>query len=617
MNRFSEKDWEYKIVEPEEIIAKIRPGMSLFIGSAGAEPRTMVRQLLRAGRDRLEDVELVQLLSFGAAVSPEALAAEHLRLKTFFSGWIAEAAVRDGHVDFVPSRLISIPRLIESGLVAIDVAIVQISPPNEEGLCSLGVSVDVAREAMEKATVTVGEIQPDAPFTFGDTFVHAADFDFLVVSAEKPLYFHRWPTCDAHKEIAARLAQIIEDGSCVAFFIGPLFEELGKELAKKRHLGIHSPFFTDALMDLMNSGAVTNRRKGTYRGKSLTSYAIGTSALLKWLDRNPLVEFQRIDKVFDPFVIGRNPKFVTVVPAHTVDLYGRISLERGRQDVASCPTEVMDLSYGAELSPGGRTIFALPSRNEKGKTNIRLSIEDLPNPYGIYESVRIVATEYGLAYLEGHTVRGRAQALIEIAHPDDREWLVEMARQANILYKDQIFLAGSGRLYPKEIRAEFVLKNERVCRFRPIKPSDEEGMRRLFYRFSNEAVYSRYFVRVRSMPHEKMQGYVNVDWKHVMSIVGVVGDESSTLLVAEARFIRIPGTALAEVEFVVDEAFQRMGIATFLYNMLIRLARERGVKEFRASVLFSNASMMKVFRKGGLPVKAHLENGVYDLSIRL
>ncbi|MCG6895338.1 MAG: GNAT family N-acetyltransferase [Desulfobacteraceae bacterium] len=608
---------KWKTVLPEEILDKIRPGMSLFVGSAGAEPQTMLQHLLHAPRGRLEDLEVVQLLSFGAAVSSDALEAEHLRLKTFFSGWVADAAVRNGHVDFVPCRFTNIPHLIESGLVSIDVAIVQITPPDNKGFCSLGVAVDVAREAMEQASITVGEIQEGIPVTFGDTFVRAEDFDFLIESSTPPLVFNRWPTDDVYEEIADRVAQIIEDGSCIAFFVGPLFESLGKVLAEKRHLGIHSPFFTDALMDLVNSGAVTNHRKGTHRGKSLTSYAIGTRRLLRWLDRNPRVEFQRIDKIFDPFVIGRNPRFVTVVPAHTVDLYGRISLERGCGDVASCPTEVMDLYYGAELSPGGRTIFALPSRNEIGEANIRLSIEDMPNPYGVYEAVKVVATEYGLAHLEGQTVRERAQALIDIAHPDDRQHLVETARQANILYRDQIFLADSGRLYPKEIRAEIELPDGTRCRFRPIKPSDEEGMRRLFYRFSNEAVYARYFSRVRAMPHKKMQEYVNVDWRQVMSIVGVVGEEDSGRIVAEARYIRIPGTALAELEFIVDEAYQSMSIATFLYRLLIRLARERGVKEFAASVLFSNASMMKVFRKGGLPVKAHLESGIYDLTIQL
>ena len=370
-------------------------------------------------------------------------------------------------------------------------------------------------------------------------------------------------------------------------------------------------------MDLVESGAVTNRRKGIHRGKALTSYAIGTRHLHKWLDRNPRVEFQRIDDVFNPFMMGRNPQFVTVVQVHTADLYGRVSLEQGRGDMVSCPIDAMDLFYGAELSAGGRTIFALPSRNEKGKANIQLSIEEMPNPFGVYESVRFVATEYGLAHLEGRTVRERAQALIDIAYPDDRELLVEKARMANILYKDQIFLAGSGQLYPKEICATHVLRDGTVCRFRPIKPSDEEGMRRLFYRFSDEAVYARYFSRVRAMPHKKMQEYVNVNWRQVMSIVGLIGDESSSRLIAEARYICIPGTAMAELEFVVDEAFQGMGIATFMYAMLIRLARERGVREFTATVLFSNASMMKVFRKGGLPVEAHLEGGEYNLTIQL
>jgi acyl-CoA hydrolase len=177
---------------------------------------------------------------------------------------------------------------------------------------------------------------------------------------------------------------LIEDGSCLAFSIGPLYESLAKQLKNKRHLGIHSPFFTDPLMDLIQSGAVTNRRKDTYRGKSLTSYALGTPDLMQWLDNNPLVEFQRIDKVFNPLIIGRNPKFVTVVAARKVDLYGRIGLYTGKGTVASGPAEVMDFLSGAELSEGGRSIFALTSRDPKGLPNILPSLVDLPNQFGAF-----------------------------------------------------------------------------------------------------------------------------------------------------------------------------------------------------------------------------------------
>ncbi|MDY6989075.1 MAG: GNAT family N-acetyltransferase [Thermodesulfobacteriota bacterium] len=615
MAKISLNDWQSAVVTPETVIKKIRPGMSIFLGTAVAEPRTMVRHLMTSDARNLEDLELIQIVSVGDAVSLQTLQSRNFRLKTFFPGWVADEAIEEGRVDLIPSRFVKIPQRIESLLRPIDVAIVQITPPNEAGFCSLGIAVDVAREALEQASIRVGEINTLIPRTFGDTFVQAAEFDFLVSATDLPIYFDRWKIDSTWDQVAKHVASLIEDESCLAFSIGPLYEALAKRLTDKRHLGIHSPIFTDPLMDLMIGGTATNRRKETFRGKALTSYAFGTKELMAWLDNNPLVEFQRISRAFNPLIIGSNPRFVNVVAARKVDLYGRMGLYSGKGNVAAGPAEVMDFLNAAELSNGGRSIFALTSRDSAGGPNILLSIADLPNQFNAIESVGAVVTEYGIAFLEGRTLRERAQGLIDIAHPDDRAALVEAAKDKKILYRDQIFLADSGRLYPADIAATQTIKDDLSVRYRAMRPSDEEGMRHLFYRFSDEAVYARYFHSLSSMPHAKMQEYVNVDWNQIMSIVGLIGEEGKGRIIAEARFIRIPGYAFAETVFVVDEEYQKLGIASFLYKMLVRLAMERGIKGFTAEVLASNRGMMKVFHKGTVPVKAHLESGVYHLEI--
>ena len=607
--------WESVIVSPEEVIAKIRPGMSIFLGTAVAEPRTMVRHLMTSDAKNLEDLELIQLVSFGDAVSLRSLRSQNFRLKTFFAGWVANEAIEEGRVDLIPGRFVKIPQLIESFLRPVDVAIVQITPPGDDGFCSLGIAIDVAHEALEHADICVGEINTQVPRTLGDTFVRISDFDFLIGAKDPLIYFERWQTDNVWDRVAQHVATLIEDESCLAFSIGPLYEALAKRLANKRHLGIHSPFFTDPLMDLMKCGAVSNRRKETYRGKALTSYAFGTWKLMHWLNNNPLVEFQRIDTVFNPRMIGRNSRFITIVMARTVDLYGRIGLFTGKGNVASGPAEVMDFLSGTELSDGGRSIFALTSRDPNDNPNIRLSIADLPNQFGAFESVGAVITEYGVANLEGRCLRERAQALIDIAHPDDRADLVHFAKEKKILYQDQIFIAESARLYPDDIAAIHEAKNGQKIRFRAIRPHDEEGMRHLFYRFSDEAVYARYFHSVSSMPHAKMQEYVNIDWNQVMSIVGLVGEEGQGRIIAEARYIKIPDKPFAELVFIVDEKYQQLGIASVMYEMMVCLARERGVRGFVAEVLCSNIGMMKVFKKGPLAVKARLESGVYHLEI--
>jgi len=606
--------WQEKIVSPEEVLKAVKPGMKIFLGTGVAEPRMLIRQLLATDAPNIQDLELIQLVSLGELITMKELQSQKFRLKTFFSGWAASEAITGGRVDLIPCRFARIPALIESGQLPVDAAFIQVTPPNEAGFCSLGVSVDVARQVIENAELVVAEINPKMPHTYGDTFIPVEEFDMLVRSEEDPLYFPRWPVDDVMDQVAANVASVIEDGSCISFSIGPLYEALGRHLIKKRNLGIHSPFFTDALMDIVNSGAVTNRYKGFSRGKSLVSYAFGTRELLNWLDRNPLVEFQSIDLVFNPVVIGRNRRFMAIIPARKVDITGRIALHTGKGAVSTTPGEAVDFINGAEMSQGGCTLFALPSRNRSSQPNILLSVEEFPNLLGLRESVDMVVTEYGVANLKGRTVRERAQALIDIAHPEDRQRLVEEAKAKNILYPDQIYLPQCAALYP-DISAKHSFKGGIEARFRHIKPSDEEEMRRLFYRFSDQSVYYRYFSPIKTMPHAKMQQYVNVDCNRAVSIVALTGPPEEERIIAEARFVKDKIRPYGDVAFIVDEEYQGIGIATYLYQMLIRLGKERGLKGFMADVLGSNKSMMKVFERGGLPVKATISEGVYELTI--
>jgi acyl-CoA hydrolase/GNAT superfamily N-acetyltransferase len=614
MDTGSERSWRKRLVQPEKVLKQIKPGMSIFVSTGVAEPRGFIRSLMAADGPNLQDLELIQLFSFGDAVSPKNARSQKYRLKTFFSGWIASDEITEGRVDLIPSRFSKIPDLIQSRQVSIDAVVVQVSPPNPAGYCSLGVAVDVAREAMEKASLIVGEINEKVPITYGDTFVHPSDFHLLMESTDPPIYFQRWPADEVYDKVAANVASVVEDRSCIGFSVGPLYDALARHLARKRHLGVHSPFVTDALMDLIRSGAVTNRHKENWRGKSVVSYAIGTPELLSWLDRNPLVEFQGVDKVFDPQQIGRNRRYMAIMPARKVDLSGRIALHFGKS-VAAEPGEIMDFFAGAMLSDGGIRIFALPSRNRTGQANIRVSIEDFPNQFSLRESVDMIVTEYGVAVLKGRTLRERALALIDVAHPEDRPGLILEAKEKRALYQDQIYLSECGHAYPSSIGARETFKNGLEVRFRAIKPSDENEMRRLFYRFSDQSVYFRYFTPVKTMPHAKMQEYVNVDCNRILSIVGLIGDPSGERIIAEARFGKYPDRPYADIAFFVDDQYQGYGIATYLYRMLVREGRKRGLKGFTADVLASNKAMMKVFEKGDLPFHAKMGQGVFELTI--
>ena len=606
--------WKYKVVSPEEVLSKIEPGMAIFLGTGMAEPRTLVKHLMASEEPNLQDLELIQLVSIGDTIPIDERYSRKFRLKTFFSGWIASEAVSAGRVDLIPSRFSRIPGLFKSGAIHIDATFIQISPPDENGYaCLLG--VDVERQAMEAANLVVGEINAHTPRIMGDTLVHMDEFNYFVESTEPPLYIPRWPLEDIFLKIAANIANVIEDGSCISLGIGPLYEALSVQLATKKHLGVHSPFFTDALMDLIKSGAVTNRRKGVFRGKSSASYLLGSEKMMQWLDHNPLVEFQPEDVITDPKVIGSNDRMIAILPARKIDLTGNVALHTGKGNVTAGPGNVQELFMGAALSKKGRTIFGLSSRNRKGMPNIVLSVDNLPFQFTNRESMDLVVTEYGVAYLMGKTMRERAQALIDIAHPDDRAQLVRQAKEAKLIYADQIYFPESGALYPSKVCCSHEFKDGlKVC-FRPIKPSDEDMMRLLFYRFSDQAVYSRYFTSIKTMPHKKMQEYVNVNYHLVMSIVGIVEVSGTEKIIAEARYARTKQDTFADTAFIVDEEYHSKGIASYLFELLIRTAREEGIQGFTADVLATNKAMLKVYEKSPFPVQTVLSRGIYELTI--
>lgn len=604
-------NWKTMLVNPSDVIEKINSGMTIFIGTGISEPLTLFRALKKSGKYNL-DLEIFQLVSLGDAISMKKNHSSIYRLKTFFSGWDADEAIVRGLADFIPSRYYQIPELFRSRKINIDTVFIQITPPNKAGFCSLGVCADVARLAMDQASLVVGEINQWMPRTFGDTFVHISDFDTLVEAKAPPIYFDRWEFDAVYDQIAENICSLIDDKSCIGFSIGPLYEALGKHLIHKKDLGIHTPFFFDNMMDLVKSGAVTNQYKKNFQGKSLTSYAIGTPALMDWLDNNPQVEFQSIEQVFNPVHISRNPKYVAVLPARKVDLSGRIALHTGRGNVGTGPGEVIDFFNGALLSKEGTAIFALPSRNRQKKPNIVFSTVQYPNQFSLWESVSTIVTEYCIAGLSGRTVRERAQSLIDIAHPDDRPGLVDEARKHRIIYPDQIFIRKSAP-YPSRIKSTKQLKNSLEVCFRAIKPSDEENMRRLFYRFSNKAVYYRYFSQVKAMPHAKMQEYVNIDYKNSLSIVAELKNET---LIAEARFACLDAREThPEIAAVVDDKYQSSGIATYMLTMLMQEARQLSFKGFKGYILEKNKKIMRVLKKIDWTLNATLVDDGYTVVI--
>ena len=590
------EEWTKKIVSPEVVLSRIKPGMSIFVGTGVAEPRTLIRHLMESDQKNLADLDIIQLLSLGDVIPPDERYAEKYRLKTFYSVAKGHSAVSSGRIDWIPCKMSEVPHLLQTDAVKIDAAFVQITPPDRRGLCSLGVSTDVAKYAIERASLVVGEINEQTPYTFGDTFIHVDEFHYLVRATEPLLYMQRWPVDETFDRLAENVASVIEDGSCLAFFLGPLYEALVKYLCRKRDLGIHSLVFTDPIMDLMNCGAVSNKNKKIFAGKSLVAYAQGTPELMQWLDGNHLVEFQRIDIVVNPKTFSQNDKSVVIIPAYKADLTGAIALYASRKNISAGPSDYYEFLDGAALSNGGFNIFALPSRNRSGESNIVTSVDKFPNQFST-ELINIIVTEYGVARLGGRSLRERTLALIDIAHPNDRDHLVGVAKNLKLLYPTQIYRQEAGRDYPRDFSRSHTFKNNVTVHFRPIKPSDEDGMRRLFYRFSDQGVFYRYFSHVQAMPHVRMQEYTSIDYRQTMSIVGVIADGGIEKIVAEGRYVRFARSPFADVSFIVDEKYHGMGIAPFMLCMLMEIAKKYGIEGFNATILSTNKAMIRVMEK--------------------
>ncbi len=612
----SEKiDWREKLVSPKEALMKIQPGMTIFIGTGPAAPLTLMKTLLESDENNVRDIELIQLAILGNVIlSVKDLHVQNYRLKTFFSGFVASRTIQSGLIDLIPAYSSEIPELINRGKIPIDVAFISITPPDSAGYCSLGVAVDVAREAMSKAAIVVGEINAQMPFTYGDTFISIKEFDFLVHSTEQAVPHEQPKVSEPIKRVAQNIASVIKDGDCLSFSTGPLFEALVPHLKGKKDLGIHSLYFTDAMAELVNDGVVTNSRKTPFRGKSLTSYAIGSQGLMTWLNHNPLVEFQGTDFVCNPSFIGKIPQFVALYQAEKVDLLGGVSFP-STGSVITGPGEVVDFLQGADASEEGCTIIGLPSRNQNGESNILFTLMDSPNQLRLRESVYFIVTEYGVANLKWKTLRERAQTMIEIAHPDDRQSLLDQAKKLKLIYANQIAITHSAHNYPTHIACSAEFKNNTAIRFRAIKPSDEEQMRRFFYRFSDKAKFYRFFYAVRTMSHDTMQEYIHVDYCKEMSIVGLSGNPGDETIVAEARFVRDDRSDYGEIAFLIDDAFQGLGIGSYMLNLLITLAKEQGLMGLTAEVMSDNLPMRKMFEKADYPIDAQLENGVYCLTM--
>jgi len=422
-----------RVTSAEDAVRRISSGMRVYLTGNCSVPQTLLAALVRRAPD-LWDVEIAQVLTIGPAdyVAPEM--AGHLRVNTLFISDNVRAAVNDGRTDFTPVFLGEVPRLFKSGLLAPDVALVHVSPPDEHGFCSFGIEVGLTKPAAQSAKVVIAEMNPRMPRTLGDSFIHLSKLD-LVVPVDYPLPEIRMgDTSETVQRIAEHVAGLIPDGATLQTGIGAIPDAVLSRLENHKDLGIHTELFSDGIIDLINRGVITGERKTLHQGKVIAGFVLGTQRLYDFIHDNPVIEFHPQDYVNDPFVIGQNARMVAINSAIEVDLTGQVCADSIGPRLYSGVGGQLDFIYGASRSQGGVPVIALPSTALGGKASRIVAM--LKPGAGVTTSrnhVHFVVTEHGVADLYGKTVRQRARALIAIADPSFREDLERAAHDLRYL----------------------------------------------------------------------------------------------------------------------------------------------------------------------------------------
>jgi len=608
-----------KVVTAEDAVKHIRAGDRVFVGSACGEPQALMEALVQTS-GRLSDTELVQVLTLGLAPYADPKYSKSFRANAFFIGESLRGAVNEARADYTPVFLSHVPGLLKSGRVTIDVALIMISPPDEHGFCSLGVSVDITKSAAESAKLLIAQVNDHMPRALGDCFVHVDQIAYLVEHHE-PL--SEWPVVGEPDEdtqrIAENVARLVPDGATLQLGIGRMPDAVLSLLGKKNDLGIHTEMFSDGVMRLAREGVITGRRKTLQRGKIVGSFAAGTRELFEFMHDNPQIEMHPSEFTNSPFVIARQDNIVAINSAIEIDLTGQIVADSIGTRFYSGIGGHADFMRGAAMAENGRPIIAMPSTARTGQGLTSRIVATLSEGAGVTTTrgdTHYVVTEYGVAYLHGRNLRERAMSLINVAHPDFRSDLLHQAKRRRIVYANQI-LPPTRCPYPQQYEFTAPLKDGTDVFIRPIRPDDEPMMKEMFYSFSERTRYLRFHGPMKSLPHERLQVFCNVDYNEEMALIGTVGEPGDEDVIAVGRYLHDAANDTAEVAFVVRDDWQNRGLGKTLFGKLVEIGRERGISRLFAEVLPENIPMLKVFHHSDCEVSTKTDGDVVHVTIDL
>jgi acyl-CoA hydrolase/GNAT superfamily N-acetyltransferase len=613
------KIYPQKFVPVDEVFSHIHRGDRIFIHTACGEPQYLVRSLIQfveSNPKAFFDAEVLHVWTLGVAPYTDEKFKYNFRHNSFFVGNNSREAVNRGMADYTPIFLSHVPALIYRGLVPIQVALIQTSLPDSRGYMGLGVSVDIVKAAVEKASIVIAQVNQNMPRVHGDGFISIEDVDFIVCQDEPLLEYEATAPDEVADQIGKYVARIVQDGDTIQVGYGSLPNAILSNFGDKKHLGVHSELLTDGMVELMKKKVIDNSRKSLNRGKTVATFCMGHRSTYEYIHDNPSMEFRTIDYTNNPLLIARQENMTAINSALEIDLTGQATAESLGKTFYSGIGGQADFMRGAVLAPGGKSILAIQSTAEWGKVSrIVPFIREGAGISLIRGDIHYVVTEYGIAYLHGKNVRERAMELIAIAHPKFRPWLIEKAKQASLIYRDQAFIPGKRGEYPEHLETYRTTHTGFSVLLRPVKISDEPLLKDFFYSLSDNSLYRRFISVRKDMPHEHLQEFVIIDYTRETVILAVTREAEAEKVVAVGQYGINENTHSAEVSLVVRDDHQNKGIGTEILAYLTYLAKREGLLGFTAEVLVENKPMLHLFNKMGFDIQKTTAAGVYELRM--
>ncbi|EGN74490.1 acetyl-CoA hydrolase [Idiomarina sp. A28L] len=595
----------------------IKSGQRIFIGSHAAVPHALITDLL-TNSNYLHDVEIVQVAAFGDNQWAEPKYLRNFKINTLFiGGEQVRKAVAEGRADYTPAFMSDIPSLFTDEILPLDAALIMVSPADEHGYHSLGVSVDIVSAALRGAKTVIAQVNPQMPVTFGQAFIHRGQIDALFYASEPLLEIHPPQLDPVTERVGQYVSLLINNGATIQIGFGKVCEATLRYLNNHRDLGVHSELITDGIMDLMLKGVINNRKKSFHQHKTVTSFCIGTQRLYDYVNHNPHIGFYPSEYVNSPANISRNDNMISINSAIEVDLTGQVVSDSiGYQFYSGIGGQV-DFSRGASMSQGGKPVIALPSTAENG--TISRIVPHITEGGGVVTSrahVYYVVTEFGVASLRGKSIRERALELIRVAHPKFRPQLLEEVRKHYYVphYQVQtpVEIPELGDVGFKKIDI-----NGEAFDVRPLNPSDERRLQEFFYSHTKETLQMRYNTIPTQMNREKSCNLVSVDQSKDLALCIVRQQGSMSQIQAVGRYYLSQNGENCEAAFVTRENNQGKGMAKLLLAEMIRIAKLRGVKTMLAYVRAENQKMLAVFEKAGFVRMPADEPGEVNLQLSL